>query len=54
MVIKTVTSFASRPLRWFALLSVPLFLCSFGMLAHTFVTLLTESPYRLNAREVPP
>lgn len=42
MVIKTVTTFASRPLRWFALLSVPLFLGSFGMLAHTFMTLLTD------------
>jgi glycosyltransferase involved in cell wall biosynthesis len=42
MVIKTVTTFASRPLRWFALLSVPLFLCSAVMLAHTFITLLTD------------
>jgi len=42
MVIKTVTTFASRPLRWFALLSVPLFLGAFGMLAHTFVTLVTD------------
>src|SRR5690606_18716995 len=41
MVIKTVTTFASRPLRWFALLSVPLFLASFAMLGHTFVTLVT-------------
>jgi hypothetical protein len=37
-----VTTFASRPLRWFALLSVPLFLSSFAMLAHTFVTLFTD------------
>jgi len=42
MVIKTVTTFASRPLRWFALLSLPLFLGSFAMLTHTFVTLLTD------------
>lgn len=43
MVIKTVTTFASRPLRWFALLSVPLFIAAIGMLAHTFVTLATGS-----------
>ena len=42
MVIKTVTTFASRPLRWFALLSLPLFLCSLAMLGHTFVSLLTD------------
>jgi hypothetical protein len=42
MVIKTVTTFASRPLRWFALLSVPLFLCAFAMLAHTFITLVAD------------
>lgn len=42
MVIKTVTTFASRPLRWFALLSVPLLLSSFGLLAHTFMTLVTD------------
>jgi glycosyltransferase involved in cell wall biosynthesis len=42
MVIKTVTTFASRPLRWFALLSVPLFLIAFAMLGHTFITLVTD------------
>ncbi len=43
MVIKTVTTFASRPLRWFALLSVPLFLASFVLFAHCFVTFVTQS-----------
>ena len=43
MVIKTVTTFASRPLRWFALLSVPLFLAALGLLGHTFVSLATNS-----------
>lgn len=43
MVIKTVTTFASRPLRWFALLSVPLFIVSLAMLTHTFVTLAVDS-----------
>lgn len=42
MVIKTVATFASRPLRWFALLSVPLFLAAFALLAHTFITLVTD------------
>jgi glycosyltransferase involved in cell wall biosynthesis len=42
MVIKTVTTFASRPLRWFALLSLPLFLIAFAMLTHTFVTLVSN------------
>lgn len=42
MVIKTVTTFASRPLRWFALLSVPLFLSAFVMLTHTCITLVTD------------
>jgi glycosyltransferase involved in cell wall biosynthesis len=40
MVIKTVAAFASRPLRWFALLSLPLFVLSaitfMGMLAVLF------------------
>lgn len=43
MVIKTVTTFASRPLRWFALLSAPLFLASFALFAHCFVTFITQS-----------
>jgi glycosyltransferase involved in cell wall biosynthesis len=42
MVIKTVTTFASRPLRWFALLAVPLLLVALLMFGHTFVTLVTE------------
>jgi glycosyltransferase involved in cell wall biosynthesis len=42
MVIKTVTTFASRPLRWFALLSVPLFLAALVLLGHTFVSLATD------------
>jgi glycosyltransferase involved in cell wall biosynthesis len=43
MVIKTVATFASRPLRWFAILSIPLFLMSALALAHTFYALLTQS-----------
>jgi glycosyltransferase involved in cell wall biosynthesis len=43
MVIKTVTTFASRPLRWFALLSAPLFLAAFGLFAYCFMTLATNS-----------
>jgi glycosyltransferase involved in cell wall biosynthesis len=43
MVIKTVTTFASRPLRWFALLSVPLFLGAAATFAHCFVALMTGS-----------
>jgi glycosyltransferase involved in cell wall biosynthesis len=43
MVIKTVTTFASRPLRWFALLSAPLLLCALIMLSYCFVTLVTNS-----------
>jgi glycosyltransferase involved in cell wall biosynthesis len=41
MVIKTVAAFASRPLRWFALLALPLFVLSCGAFAHTVVALLT-------------
>lgn len=41
-VIKTVATFASRPLRWFALLSLPLFLVAALAFGHTFVTLLTD------------
>lgn len=36
MVIKTVATFASRPLRWFALLSVPLLLLACAAFGHTF------------------
>lgn len=35
MVIKTVATFASRPLRWFALLSLPLFLVAMLIFART-------------------
>ncbi|MET0533099.1 MAG: glycosyltransferase family 2 protein [Steroidobacter sp.] len=42
MVIKTVTSFASRPLRWFALLAAPLMLAAFALLGHEFLNLLTD------------
>jgi len=41
MVIKTVTSFASRPLRWFAMLSTPLILIAFGLLGHQLVSLVS-------------
>lgn len=47
MVIKTVTSFASRPLRWFALLSAPLILVAFGLLGHELLNLLTHSELSL-------
>jgi glycosyltransferase involved in cell wall biosynthesis len=39
MVIKTVATFASRPLRWFALLSLPLFLLAALAFANTFAEL---------------
>jgi glycosyltransferase involved in cell wall biosynthesis len=41
MVIKTVTSFASRPLHWFAYLSAPLILIGFALLGHELVSLLS-------------
>ncbi|HKQ12355.1 MAG TPA: glycosyltransferase family 2 protein [Steroidobacteraceae bacterium] len=40
MVIKTIASFASRPLRWFALLSLPLFALAFFAFGQTVVDLL--------------
>lgn len=40
MVIKTVASFASRPLRWFALLSAPLIIVALLLLGHTLVAVL--------------
>jgi glycosyltransferase involved in cell wall biosynthesis len=40
MVIKTIASFASRPLRWFALLSLPLFALAFFAFGQTAVDLL--------------
>jgi hypothetical protein len=39
-VIKTIASFASRPLRWFALLSLPLFAFALFAFASTAVDLL--------------
>ncbi len=38
LVIKTVASFTSRPLRWFALLSVPLLVCGFAALAYSILS----------------
>lgn len=38
LVIKTVASFTSRPLRWFALLSVPLLVFGFAALAYSFLS----------------
>jgi glycosyltransferase involved in cell wall biosynthesis len=43
MVIKTVAAFASRPLHWFALLSLPLFAAAFATLGHTFFGLFTHT-----------
>src|SRR4029078_1156387 len=40
MVIKTIASFASRPLRWFAILSLPLFALAFFALGQTAVDVL--------------
>jgi len=40
MVIKTIASFASRPLRWFALLSLPLFALAFFAFGQTVVDVL--------------
>jgi hypothetical protein len=42
MVIKTIASFASRPLRWFAFLSLPLFALAFFAFGQTAVDLLME------------
>ena len=39
MVIKTIASFASRPLRWFAILSLPLFALAFFAFGQTVVDL---------------
>src|SRR5688572_3022619 len=39
MVIKTVTTFASRPLRWFAMLSAPLIMLGLGFIAHQLLSL---------------
>jgi glycosyltransferase involved in cell wall biosynthesis len=40
MVIKTIASFASRPLRWFALLSLPLFALAFFAFGQTVIDVL--------------
>jgi len=42
MVIKTVTTFASRPMRWFAILSAPLIFAGMALLGHELVSLLTD------------
>lgn len=42
MVIKTIATFASRPLRWFALLSLPLFVLAFAAFGQTALDLLTQ------------
>ena len=44
MVIKTVTSFTSRPLRWFSLLSAPLLVLATIAFGYCFVSLLQETP----------
>ncbi len=44
MVIKTITSFTSRPLRWFALLSIPLVLLSTIAFGYTLVNLFGAEP----------
>jgi glycosyltransferase involved in cell wall biosynthesis len=40
LVIKTLASFLARPLRWFSLLSMPLFLAGLGCLGYTLVRAL--------------
>jgi glycosyltransferase involved in cell wall biosynthesis len=49
MVIKTIASFASRPLRWFALLSLPLFALAFFAFGQTVadVLLMGEAAFSL-------
>jgi glycosyltransferase involved in cell wall biosynthesis len=47
MVIKTIASFASRPLRWFAILSLPLFALAFLAFGQTAVDLLMEGAISL-------
>jgi glycosyltransferase involved in cell wall biosynthesis len=46
LVIKTLASFIARPLRWFSLLSVPLFLASFSALSYSLIGAVagTNSP----------
>jgi glycosyltransferase involved in cell wall biosynthesis len=47
MVIKTIASFASRPLRWFALLSLPMFGLALLAFGQTVVDLLFEGAISL-------
>jgi glycosyltransferase involved in cell wall biosynthesis len=47
MVIKTIASFASRPLRWFALLSLPLFGLAMFAFGQTIVDLLLDGAISL-------
>jgi glycosyltransferase involved in cell wall biosynthesis len=47
MVIKTIASFASRPLRWFAILSLPLFALAFLAFGQTAVDLLLDGAISL-------
>lgn len=42
MLIKTVATFASRPLRWFGLLSIPMFVAGMVLLGQTLASLLTD------------
>lgn len=44
MVIKTISTFASRPLRWFALLSLPLFILAGAAFLQIFIGLFTGRP----------
>jgi glycosyltransferase involved in cell wall biosynthesis len=44
MVIKTISTFASRPLRWFALLSLPLFMLAGAAFVKVFYDLFTGHP----------
>lgn len=39
LVIKTVATFASRPLRWFGLMALPLFVLASAAFAHTFFSM---------------
>lgn len=44
MVIKTISTFASRPLRWFALLSMPLFVFAGAAFVQVFIDLFSGRP----------
>jgi glycosyltransferase involved in cell wall biosynthesis len=43
MVIKTIATFASRPLRWFAMLSLPLLALACAAFAHTLITFFANN-----------